>query len=150
MGQPGRPTIDLDPVKPFIYLQCCEKGLLFLYVVKYLHNDHKIQVTTRTLTRRLQVWGFPKYASRIPATLLVTLQARIFQLFYYQILTDEEFQCVLQGEVYKIISLCRLQILRLSKGLSRCSEGGNFLKNDDEIKDMLERELNVGSILHYG
>ena len=35
-------------------------------------------------------------------------------------------------------------------GLSRRSVGGNFLKNNDEIGDILERELNVGSILHYG
>ena len=149
MARPGRPTIDLDPVKPFIYLQYCEKELSLLDVVKYLHKDHNIQVTTRTLTRRLQVWGFTKYASRIPATLLVTLQAQIVQLFYHHILTDEEIQRVLQGEGYEIISLRRLQMLRLSMGLSRRSVGGNFLKNDDEIKDILERELNVGSILHY-
>ena len=41
-------------------------------------------------------------------------------------------------------------MLWLSMGLSRRSVGGNFLKNDDDIKDILERELNVGSILHYG
>ena len=55
MAPPGRPTIDLDPVKLFIYLQYCEKGLALVDAVKYLHNDHNIQVTTRTLTRRLQV-----------------------------------------------------------------------------------------------
>ena len=35
-------------------------------------------------------------------------------------------------------------------GLSRRSVGGNFLKNNKEIKEVLERELNVGSILPYG
>ena len=49
-----------------------------------------------------------------------------------------------------MISLRSLQMLRLSMGLSRRSVGGNLLKNHDEIKDILERELNVGSILHYG
>ena len=96
------------------------------------------------------MWGFTKYASRIPATLLVTLQARIVQLFYHHILTDEEIRCVLLGEEYEIISLRRLQMLRLSMGLSQCSVGGNFLENNDEIKDILEREVNMGSILHYG
>ena len=41
-------------------------------------------------------------------------------------------------------------MLKLSIGLSRCLVGGNLLKNNDEIKDILERELNMGSILHYG
>ena len=41
-------------------------------------------------------------------------------------------------------------MIRLSIGLSRCSVGGNFLKNDEDIKEVLERELTVGSILHYG
>ena len=41
-------------------------------------------------------------------------------------------------------------MLRLTISLSRCSVGGNFLKNDEDIKEVLERELNVGSILHYG
>ena len=34
--------------------------------------------------------------------------------------------------------------------ISRHSVGGNFLKNNDEIKEVLETELNVSSILHYG
>ena len=41
-------------------------------------------------------------------------------------------------------------MLTLSMSLSRRSVGGNFLKNDQDIKEVLERELNVGSILHYG
>ena len=150
MAQLGRPTIDLDAVKPFIHLQHCEKGLSLLDVVRYLHHDHNIQVTARTLTRRLQVWGFTKYTSKILSALLVTLQARIVQLFYHHVLFDEEIQRVLQGEGYEIITLRRLQMLRLSMGLSRLSVGGNFLKNDEDIKEVLERELNMGSILHYG
>ena len=150
MARLGRPTINLDAIKPFIHLQYCEKGLSLLDVVRYLHNDHNIQVTARTLTRRLQVWGFTKYTSRIPSALLVTLQARIVQLFYHQVFTDEEIPRVLQGEGYEIITLRRLQMLRLSMGLSRRSVGGNFLKNDEDIKEVLEKELNVGSILHYG
>ena len=82
--------------------------------------------------------------------MLETLQARIIQLFYHHILTDKEIQRVLQGEGYGDISLRRLQMLRLSMSLSRRSVGGNFLKNDKDIKEVLERELNVGSILHYG
>ena len=35
-------------------------------------------------------------------------------------------------------------------GLSRRSVGGNFLKYDEDIKKVLARELNVGSIIHYG
>ena len=34
--------------------------------------------------------------------------------------------------------------------ISRHSVRGNFLKKNDEIKEVLETELNVGSILHYG
>ena len=35
-------------------------------------------------------------------------------------------------------------------GFSQRSVGGNLLKNDEGIKEVLERKLNVGSILHYG
>ena len=41
-------------------------------------------------------------------------------------------------------------MLRLSMGLSRRSVGGNIVKNDEDIKEVLEQELNMGSILHYG
>ena len=150
MAQIGRLTLDLDGVKPLIHFQYCEKGLSLLNVVRDLRTNDNIQVTPRTLTRRLQVWRFTKYTLTIPATLLVSLQARIVQLFYHHILIDKEIQWVLQGEGYGEITLCRLQMLRLSMGLSHCSVGGNFLKNNEEIKEVLERELNVGSILHYG
>ena len=128
MARAGRPTIDLDLVKLFIFLQYGKNGLSLLYIVKYLHNHHTIQVTTRTLTRRLQVWGFTNYAIRIAATLLVTLQARIVQIFYYHILTDEGIQRVLPGERYEIISFHRLQMLRLSMGLLRRSVGGKLFE----------------------
>ena len=150
MAQIGRPTIDLEGVEILIHFQYCERGLSFLDVISYLHTNHNIQVTARTLSQRLQAWGFTKYTSRIPATLLETLQARIIQLFYHHILTDKEIQRVLQEEGYGDISLRRLQMLRLSMSLSHRSVGGNFLKNDKDIKEVLERELNVGSILHYG
>ena len=90
MAQIGRPTIDLEGVKPLIHSQYCEKGLSLFDVVRHLRTNHNIQVTPRTLTRRLQVWGFTKYTLRIPATLLVTLQAWIVQLFYHHILIDKE------------------------------------------------------------
>ena len=105
MAQLGRPTIDLDAVKPLIHVQYCERGLSLLDIVRYLNTNYNIQVTARTLTRRLQICGFTKYTSRIPATLLATLQARIVQLFYHHMLTDEEIQRVLQGEGYGKISL---------------------------------------------
>ena len=41
-------------------------------------------------------------------------------------------------------------MLRLSIGLSRRSVGGNFFKNDEEIKEVLEKKLNMWCILHYG
>ena len=95
MAQIGRPTIDLERVKLLIHFQYCERGLSLLDVITYLHTNHNIQVTARTLSRRLQVWGFTKYTSRIPATLVEALQARIIQLFYHHILTDKEIQRVL-------------------------------------------------------
>ena len=126
-----------------IHFQYCERGLSLLDVISYLHTNHNIQVTAHTLSRRLQVQGFTKYTLRVPATLLETLQARIIQLFYHHILTDKEIQRVLQGEGYRDISLRRLQMLRLSVSLSRRSVRGNYLKNDNNIKEVLERELNV-------
>ena len=41
-------------------------------------------------------------------------------------------------------------MLSLFIGPSRRSVGGIFLTNNKEIKEVLERELNVSSIRHYG
>ena len=68
MAKIGRPTIDLEGVKLLIHFHYCEKGLSLLDVISYLDTNHNIKVTARTLTGRLQVWGFTKYTSRIPAT----------------------------------------------------------------------------------
>ena len=138
MAQIGRPTIDLEGFKPLIHFHYCANGLSLLDVVRHLRPNYNIQVTSITLTHTLKVWGFTKYTLRILATLLVTVQARIVQLFYHHILTDKQIQQVLQGEGYGGITLRRLQILRLSMGLSRHSAGGNFLKNNEEIKEVLE------------
>ena len=91
-----------------------------------------------------------KYASRISSTLLPTLEARIVQLFYHHILTDKEIIRVSHGEGYEHLTLRRLQMLRLFVGISRYSRTGNILTNTEEIKEILEWELNVGGILHYG
>ena len=91
MAQIGQLTIDLERVKLLIHFQYCESGLSLLDVIRYLHTNQNIQVTACTLTRRLRVWGFTKYTSRILATLLETLQARIIQLFYQHMLTHKKF-----------------------------------------------------------
>ena len=90
MAQIGRLTIDLKGVNPLIHFQYCEKGLSLLDIVRHLRPNHNIQVTARTLTLRLQVWAFTKYTLRIPATMLVTLQGWIVQLFYHYVLTDKK------------------------------------------------------------
>ena len=150
MAQSGRPTIDLDGTKQFIYIQYCELGSALKELILLLESSYNIQVSTRTLTRRLHEWGFTKYAPRISSTLLPTLQVRIVQLFYHHILTDKEIIRVLHGEGYEHLTLCRLQKLRLSMGINCHSRTRNFLTNTEEIKEILERELNVGGILHYG
>ena len=61
---------------------------------KVLGSNYNIRVTTRTLTRRLQVWGFTE------STLLPTLHAIIEQLFRHHILTNKEIIRVLHGEGY--------------------------------------------------
>ena len=86
----------------------------------------------------------------VPPMMFMVEQARIVQLFYHHILTDQEIIRVLHGEGYEHLTLRRLQMLRLSMGISRHSRTGNFLTNTEEIKEILERELNVGGILHYG
>ena len=134
MAQSGRPTIDLDCTKQFIYLQYCERGSTLKELMLLLESRYNIQVWTRTLTRRLHEWWFTKYASRISSTLLPTLHARIIQLFYHHILTDKEIIRVLHGEGYEHLTLRRLQMLRLSMGISRHSRTGNFLTNTEEIK----------------
>ena len=150
MAKSGRPTIDLDCTKQFIYIQYCELGSTLKELILLLESSYNIQVSTWTLTRGLHEWGFTKYASRISATLLPTLQARIVQRFYHHVLTDKEIIRILHGEGYEHLTLRRLQMLRLSMGISRHSRTGNFVTNTEEIKEILERELNVGGILHYG
>ena len=150
MAQSGRPTIDMDSTKQFIYIQYYELGSTRKEQISLLESSYNIQVSTRTLTRRLHEWGFTQYAPRISSTLLPTLQARIVQLFYHHILTDKEIIRVLHGEGYEHLTLHGLQMLRLFMRISRHSRTGNFLTNTEQIKEILERELNVGGILNYG
>ena len=150
MAQSSRPTIDLDCTKQFIYIQFCELGSTLKEVILLLEPSYHIQVSTQTLTQRLHELGFSKYASRISSILLPTLQTRIVPLFYHHILTDKEIIRVLHGEGYEHLTLCGLQMLRLSIGISRHLRTGNFLTNTEEIKEILEQELNVECILYYG
>ena len=146
----GRPTINLEELKPFIHFSYCEQNHSLNQVVDMLARDYDLQVNPRTLRRRLAEWEFVKYTQRISPNLLPTLQARTIQLFHHHLLSDKEIIVVLQHEGYGQLSPRRLQYLRLSLGLSRHPRSGNFVTNPTELQVLLEKELNTGSILHYG
>ena len=146
----GRPTINLESLKTTIHLYYCEQNHSLNDVVNMLNAIHGVQVNSRTLKRRLAEWQFTKYHDRISCDILPILQARIIQLFHHHILSDKEILRVLHNEGYQQLTMRRVQLLRLALGLSRHPRSGNFITDQDQLRDLLEHELGTGTIQHYG
>ncbi|KAJ5542946.1 hypothetical protein N7535_005369 [Penicillium sp. DV-2018c] len=143
----GRPRLDIEPHKDEI-LALLEKKTRTEDICKHLKTQYDIQISPRTLNKRLQLWGVKskkENRSSDPA-----LHARIKNLFFDVGLGDQEIITVLHDEGYDV-SLRTLRRLRHRLGIRlRLDSPAQQQAQVQEILDALTEELDKGTIEGYG
>ncbi|KAJ5143195.1 uncharacterized protein N7515_001982 [Penicillium bovifimosum] len=144
----GRPRVDLEPYKDEI-IALIEKKTKGTDVCKHLKEQHGIQLSARTLNKRLQAWGIKEkkeqYNSNNPE-----LHARVKNLFFDVGLSDQEIITVLHDEGYAV-SLRTLRRLRSRLGIRlRLDTPAQQQAQVQEILNALTEELDKGTIEGYG
>ncbi|OQE42257.1 hypothetical protein PENCOP_c004G04275 [Penicillium coprophilum] len=143
----GRPRVDLEPYKAEI-LGLFEKKTKNDDICKHLKRQHDIQISPRTLTKRLQLWGVKKKLTNNASN--EALHARIKNLFFDVGLTDQEIITVLHDEGYDV-SLRTLRRLRHRLGIRlRLDSPTQQQAQVQEILDALTEEMDKGTIEGYG
>ncbi|KAJ5170745.1 uncharacterized protein N7500_003528 [Penicillium coprophilum] len=143
----GRPRVDLEPYKTEI-LGLFDKKTKNDDICKHLKRQHDIQISPRTLTKRLQLWGVKKKLTNNASN--EALHARIKNLFFDVGLTDQEIITVLHDEGYDV-SLRTLRRLRHRLGIRlRLDSPTQQQAQVQEILDALTEEMDKGTIEGYG
>jgi hypothetical protein len=145
--QSGRPKVDLEPYKAEV-IALHEKKMKGDDICKHLKRQHDIQISPRTLTKRLQHWGVKKKMENYSSN--ETLHARIKNLFFDVGLGDSEIVTVLNDEGYSI-SLRTLRRLRHQLGIRlRLDSPTGQQEQVQEILEALVEEMDKGTIEGYG
>jgi transposase len=145
--QSGRPRVDLEPYKAEV-IALHEKKMKGDDICKHLKRQHDIQISPRTLTKRLQHWGVKKKMENYSSN--ETLHARIKNLFFDVGLGDAEIATVLNEEGYNI-SLRTLRRLRHQLGIRlRLDSPTGQQEQVQEILEALVEEMDKGTIEGYG
>lgn len=146
-GRSGRPRVDLEPYKPEI-VGLFEKKMKSDDICKHLKRQHDIQISSRTLTKRLQLWGVKKKTESNTSN--QALHARIKNLFFELGLSDQDIVTVLHDEGYEV-SHRTLRRLRHQLGIRlRLDSPAQQQAQVREILDALTEEMNKGTIEGYG
>ncbi|KAJ6168622.1 hypothetical protein N7497_001465 [Penicillium chrysogenum] len=143
----GRPRVDLKPYKAEI-IGLYEKKMKSDDICKHMKRQHDIQISARTLTKRLQLWGVKKKMENNSSN--EALHARIKNLFFDVGLTDQEIVTVLHDEGYDV-SARTLRRLRHQLGIRlRLDSPTQQQAQVQEILDALTEEMDKGTIEGYG
>ncbi|KAJ5791301.1 uncharacterized protein N7518_008312 [Penicillium psychrosexuale] len=143
----GRPRVDLEPYKAEI-IGLFEKKMKGDDICKHLKRQHDIQISSRTLTKRLQLWGVKKKMENNSSN--EALHARIKNLFFDVGLSDQEIVTVLHDEGYEV-SHRTLRRLRHQLGIRlRLDSPAQQQAQVQEILDALTEEMDKGTIEGYG
>ncbi|KAJ5788189.1 hypothetical protein N7457_003179 [Penicillium paradoxum] len=146
-GRSGRPRVDLEPYKPEI-IELFEKKMKSDDICKHLKRQHDIQISARTLTKRLQLWGVKKKVESNTSN--EALHARIKNLFFDVGLSDQDIVTVLHDEGYDV-SHRTLRRLRHRLGIRlRLDSPAQQQAQVQEILDALTEEMDKGTIEGYG
>lgn len=139
--------MDIDPYKAEI-IGLFEKKMKSDDICKHLKRQHDIQISARTLSKRLQVWGVKKVKENNSSN--PALHARIKNLFFDVGLTDQEIVTVLHDEGYDV-SNRTLRRLRHQLGIRlRLDSPTQQQAQVQEILDALTEEMDKGTIEGYG
>jgi Clr5 domain len=115
-------------------------------IPSYLLRRHNIQVSVKTIKRRLGEWGISK---RIRTDDSPRLRARISALFFECCASDKEILYILGQEGYQIGKWGLISI-RKQLGLNRRVSRFNREEADKKLSDAVQEELNKGTIDGYG
>jgi len=118
----------LEPYKDTIVKLFSEDDLPIIDIARRLNLEHGLDISERTISRRLTAWNIPRKKTRTPAT--QDLRDRI--VFHYnKNLNDEQIAAALQAEGYDI-KVRNLARLRQKLGMRRRSKYPEFREFSDE------------------
>jgi len=125
----GRPEVtSLDPFKDQIIRLFSEENVAIIDIARRLNLDHGLDVSERTISRRLTAWNVPRKKTRIAAT--QDLRDRI--LYHYnKNLNDEQIAAALVSEGFDIKPR-NLARLRQKLGMRRRSKYPEFREYSEE------------------
>lgn len=125
----GRPQVTpLEPYKDTIVKLFSEDDLPIIDIARRLNLEHGLDISERTISRRLTAWNIPRKKTRTPAT--QDLQERI-KVHYDNNLNDEQIAAALEEEGYEI-KVRNLARLRQKLGMRRRSKYPEFREFSDE------------------
>ena len=128
----GRPEVtSLDPFREQITKLFSEDKLPIIDIARHLNLDHGLDVSERTISRRLTAWGVPRKKSRLTAT--EDLRDRIVY-HYNKNLNDEQITAALVSEGFDIKAR-NLARLRQKLGMRRRSKYPEFREFSDGEAD---------------
>ena len=129
---PGRkPTASLEPHKDLIVRLFTVDSVPLIDIARRLNLEYGLDISERTISRRLTAWNIPRKNTRVPTT--PELCDRV--LFHYnKNLSDEAIIAALQNEGFAIKTR-GLARLRTKLGLRRRSRYPEFREFSDEDED---------------
>jgi hypothetical protein len=141
----GRPKVDLEPYQDEL-VHLYHEDLSFDQMATYLHDEHRISVTGRTVKRRFQGWNIQK--RQAPPVISDDLCRRIKVLFFKVGLKDKELLYVLKREGFNI-SKWHLVKLRFQLNLQRRIRSSEKERANKVVQRMVTEELRKGQIEGY-
>ena len=141
-----RPVINLEPFRDLI-IELHQGKNSTSTIASILQNQHDIQVKERTIRDRLRKWE-ESHSYQVTED-SPQLRLRITTLFLECQLKDDEILEVLSHEGYQT---SRWGLIRVRKelGLSRRSTGSNREEEEQQLKEIVQMELDKGTIQGYG
>ena len=115
-------------------------------IAPVLLRRYGVQVSVKTIKRRLAEWGITK---RIRTDETSQLRARISALFFECCATDKEILYILEQEGYTI-GKWGLKSIRKQLGLVRRVSRFNREEADQRLREVVQEELDKGLIEGYG
>lgn len=142
-----RPTISVPPeIQQWIENQYCYEHKTIEEIVQALADEHGIDITARTLRRRLKEWDCKKQ-TRVEYTF--ELISRFLILFYQMVLDDSTIAFILGVEGMSI-SQSNVGRLRRKLGIRRRVRAGDYDIGWEELIAIVEREYHEGMLRNYG
>jgi uncharacterized protein len=138
----GRPQVTpLEPYKDTIVKLFSEDDLPIIDIARRLNLEHGLDISERTISRRLTAWNIPRKKTRTPAS--QDLRDRI--VFHYnKNLNDEQIAAALQAEGFSDIKVRNLARLRQKLGMRRRSKYPEFREFSDEEESSAQLHAEAG------